>query len=370
MEKIIKVLGLVATLVVGVVMASCSADPKATDLEFSYKSFSYDEGSDGGYVSVYLMQSPYKYPVVVDMEVEMLSGKDNLGGTLNLDDVLTFNTTDKSYTITQTSPRTATIENVEVTYANYNQRVLFDCHDNDYLQNETITLEFRLTKVDGSEKGSITSTIVTIVDDEKAPRIRTGYYDTTYDAPADATRQQKGQFYLSLSKVGKYEYVASGWFGLNRPRLVGQYDPEAKTLTFDGTDYDHQLWELKEPVSAFQNDTIWAYNYEGGAITQVLRLRGAGAEGNDPIVLSTEEIAQDAQGLLLSIDNECGVEIRTFNASTSTAGAVVGIYDSMPKSKTLEFSETNYPSEAAATKASANTTTRPTPFHSWSIATK
>lgn len=369
MEKIRLKSGWFALILLALVgLVGCKDEPSATDLEFSYATFDCDEGAENGYISVYLMHSPYKYPVVVDMEVEMLSGKDNLAGELTLSDVMEFIVEDQTYTVTKTGDRTAKIENLEVTYSGYNKKVYFKTHNNDYLQSETVTIKFTLSKVDGSEMGSIKSTTLTIVDDEKAPLVRVGYYDTHYSAPTDATNEAKGAFYMRLQKVGKYEYVASELFGLSRPRLLGIYDPEQNTITFDGTDYDHILWELKEPVNAFQNDTIWAANYnKQGVITQVLKFHGAGADGTEPIVMTTDQIEENKRGELRSIQNACGFDIYSFDAASSVATTKVGTYDAMQKSESMTFSDTNYPSEQGATRAANGGTSLPTPFGAWVI---
>lgn len=358
-----KTLVMMATLWALIALPSCSDEPHATDLEFGYTTFDCEEGAENGYVSVYLMYTPYKYPVLVDVDVEMLTGKDHLGNDLTLDDVLEFDVTDKPYTVTKTGDRTAKIENIEVTYTNYNQKITFKSHDNDFLQSETITIEFTLTKVEGSEMGSNKSAILTITDDEKAPLVRVGYYDTRYTSPADATSTEKGQFYMSLQKVGKYEYVASGLFGLERPRLLGIFDPEAKTITFDGTDYDQILWKMENPVNAFRNDTIWAASYEDGRISEILRLRGAGADGTEPIVMTTEEIAENSRGVILSIDTPCGFDIYDFDAESNKAtGSAKGAYDAMERSESMTFSDTNYPDEETRT-----TVARPTRIGGWKI---
>lgn len=365
MKKLVKLCGWMAVVLLALTAAtSCKSEPEKTDVEFSYATFDCDEGEKEAYISVYLMYSPYKLPVVVDMEVEMTGGKDAAGNDLALDDVIEFIETDKSYTVTKTGNRTAKIEGVEVTYSTYNQKVYFNAKQNDFLQNETITLEFTLTNVDGSNIGNITSTVLTIVDDEKAPLVKVGYYDTTYTPAEGAERADKGQFYLRLQKVGKYEYVASEWFGLSRPRLLGKYDPEAKTITFDGTDYDHIIWEQKiaemeddneykvafTPVSAFQNDTIWGYSYnESGKLNKVLRMYGAGANGTSPIVMTTEAIEENKDGVILSIDNECGFAIYSFNANSNKAGVKAGIYDGMTQSEGMIFSKTNYQEETTRT---------------------
>lgn len=361
MKKLVKLCGWMAVVLLALTVAtSCKSEPDKTDVEFSYATFDCQEGEKNAYISVYLMYSPYKFPVLVDMEVEMISGKDAAGNDLVLDDVIEFIETDKSYTVTKTGDRTAKIEGVEVTYSTYNQKVYFNAKQNDFLQNEDVVIEFKLTQVDGSNIGSITSTKLTVVDDEKAPLVKIGYYNTAYTPAEGAERADKGQFYLRLQKVGKYKYVASEWFGLSRPRLLGQYDPEANTITFDGTDYDHVIWEQKiaeleegneykvdfTPVSAFRNDTIWGYSYnEAGKLNKVLRMYGAGADGTAPIVMTTEAIEENKDGVILSIDTECGFEIYSFNADTNKAGAKAGIYDGMTQSDSMIFSKTNYEEE-------------------------
>ncbi len=366
---------LVATLGVVAATVSCNPEPDATDLEFSYSTFSADEGVEESYISVYLMETPYKFPVVVDMEVDMKSGMDAEGNMLALSDVIEFITTDQTYTVTldPNDSRKAKIEGVEVTYTNYNKKVYFSTKDNDYLQKETIAIEFRLTKVDGSEMGSMTSTTLTIVDNEKAPAVKVGYYDTTYEAPADATREGRGQFYMRLQKVGKYDYVASELFGLPRPRLLGTFDPEAKTLTFDGTDYDHKLWAEAtaedenpfQPINAFQNDTLWANSYNSDdVVTSVLKLRGSMVDGKEVIVMTTEEIEENAKGVLLSIDTACGWDIHSYNNGI-VGLSPIGVYDSMESSESMTFSTTNYPTEVGATRSA--TTNHPMPFSAWQI---
>lgn len=379
MKKLVKIMGLlVAILGVVATTVSCNPEPDATDLEFSYADFSTDEGVDESYISVYLMETPYKFPVVVDMDVEMLSGKDSNGKELMLADVITFITSDEwpyNYKVTPDpdNGRKAKIEGVEVTYTNYNRKIYFSTEKNHELQSETITIKFTLTRVEGSEMGSQTSTILTIVDDKKAPAVKVGYYDTRYTAPADATREGRGQFYMRLQKVGKYDYVASELFGLPRPRLLGTFDPEAKTLTFDGTDYDHKLWAEAtaddenpfKPINAFRNDTIWgeAYN-EDNIPTQVLKLRGSMVDDKEAIVMTTEEIAEDSKGVLLSIDTPCGLDIYSYNLGF--VGSIpLGVYDSMESSESMTFGTTNYPLEVGATRSA--TSNYPKPFSAWQI---
>ncbi|MBQ8271752.1 MAG: hypothetical protein IJZ09_01940 [Tidjanibacter sp.] len=374
MKKIVKLMGLLAvTLVVVATAISCNPEPDATDLEFSYSTFSVDEGDDG-YISVYLMETPEKLPVVVDMKVEMKSGMNAEGKKLVLDDVIEFITTDQTYTVNNISDTEKEIKGVEATYTEYNKKVYFTTKPNDYLQQETITLLFTITNVEGSKLGSLDTTTLTIVDDEKAPAVKVGYYDTRYTAPADATREGKGQFYMQLHKVGKYEYVASGLFGLPRPRLVGTFNPEAKTIKFDGEDYDHRLWAEKTaedeapfvPINAFRNDTLWgtAYN-ENNIPTKVLKLHGTVVDGKEVIMMTTEEIAENAKGVILSIDTPCGYEIYPYN--NSIVGPMpVGTYDSMASSESMTFGTTNYPLEVSATRALGPEDVRP--FAEWQLA--
>lgn len=376
MEKFTsKICGAVTALVAMFCLFSCNPEPKATDVEFSYATFTADEGEENAYISVYLMQSPEKFPVVVDMEVEMTAGRDAEGKELALNDVIEFVETDKTYTATSTGARTATITGVEVTYSTYNQKVYFNVKQNDYLQSETITIEFRLTKVDGSKMGNIQNTTLTIIDDEKAPLVKVGYYKTLYTAPADATREGAGSFWLRLQKVGKYKYVASEWFGLSRPRLLGTYAPENNTISFDGTDYDHLLWQEAtaddekpfEPINAFQNDTIWGNAYDvQGRITQILQMRGAGSNGLGSIVLTTEEIAENAKGVVLSIDAPCGFDIYNYDSDRHIKGSLEGTYDAMERSESMTFSTTNYDDASAAPSTRSGAIT-PFAFGGWDV---
>lgn len=365
MKKFSHIAGrLLVALVATLVAYSCNPEPQPTDLEFSYPTFDCDEESERDYISVYLMYSPEKFPVVVTIEVEMTGGIDYSGRELALKDVIKFDETDQTYSVRETGDRTAIIENVEVTYTDYNKKIYFSTPDIPGLQQETVKIVFRLKEVDGSAIGSVDETTLTIVDDEKAPLIKVGYYDTTYTSPAEAERQEKGQFYLRLQKVDKYKYVASEFFGLSRPRLLGTYDPEECTLSFDGTDYDHELWEVKEPINAFENDTIWGYDYNhNGIITKVLRMRGSGASGKEPIVFKTEKIDENTTGVLLEIESACGFDILDY----TTARPVVGVYDAMEHSSSMLFSKTNYDEEEEATRTNIQQHSTPIPFGSWRI---
>lgn len=381
MEKFIsKICWVVVAL--ATTLASCNPEPKATDVEFSYPTFECEEGEENAYISVYLMQSPYQFPVVVDMNVEMVENKgvDANGNRLKLDDVIDFITTDKSYTVTPTGDYSATISGLEVTYSSYNQRVYFNAKKVPLLQQETIEIRFTLTRVEGSEMGNVTETILTIIDAENAPLVRVGYYDTTYSAPTEGTREGRGQFYMRVQKVDKYKYVASELFGLSRPRLLGLYEPSTNTIIFDGTDYDHILWQEKsqqdvenevegatlfEPINAFQNDTIWANAYNSQKeVSQILKLYGKeGADGSQRIVMTTEEIDVDGRGVILSIDTPCGFDIYEYNAKTNKVGNKVGTYDAMERSDSMIFSDTNYDDETRSMAPQY----APLPFGGWSI---
>lgn len=364
MEKLLQIAArILVALTAALTLSACNPEPTATDLEFSYSTFDCDEGTEKDYISVYLMYSPEKFPVVATIEMEMTGGIDYSGRELTLADVIKIDETDQTYTVRETSDRTALIENVEVTYSEYNKKIYFSTPDIPGLQQETIELVFRLKEVDGSNIGNVKETTLTIVDDEKAPLVKVGYYDTTYNAPSEATRTDKGEFYLRLQKVGKYEYVASEFFGLSRPRLLGTYDPEECTLSFDGTDYDHILWKMEEPINAFQNDTIWGYSYDkNGIIKQVLRMRGGGEDGMEPIVMKTQMIEENSSGVVLSIDTPCGVDILDYTIDRTPAG----IYDAMERSSSMEFSETDYEEDEKSTR-SGSPKNRPTPFGNWTI---
>lgn len=353
---------LAALMLSAAMMVGCNPEPTAPELSISYSTYTYTEGSVG-HISLYQLFTPEKYPVRVDMKVSITSGKDAEGNPYTLADVLEFTVDDNTtYTVTANDDGSATISGIEVTYSEYNTQVPFQVKENDTLQQETITITFEITNIDGSELGSYGKTVVTIEDNEHAPRIKSAYYKTDYTPVAEAESPEKGSFYLQLHKTDKYEYVAEGWFGLPRPRLVGIFDPEAKTLTFDGTDYDHRALTEKERVNAFQNDTLWWANTE---MTKVLRLYGSGAAGTNPIVISTEDIKQDQSGLLVNITTKCGVGIYTFK--DGKAKTRVGTWDGMEGSTSMTYSETPYDEgdfELAARKRSY----APMPFTQWSIA--
>jgi len=344
-------------LALGIALVACKSTPDATSVSFSAATYSYQEGNESAYLQLRSANTPYYYPIKVNVSVTMTAGKDASGNELKLSDVITFVETDKPYTVTVTGDRTATITGAEVTYANYD-KILFKTKDNDYLQNETVKITFAIISVEGSEIGSTKQTVLTIVDDEYAPKIKPGYYKTDYTPLAGAISATKGQFYLRLQKTDKYKYVASGWFGLSRPRLVGVFDPAACTLTFDGTDYEHLA--LENPVNAFQNDTIWWYDHE---MTKVLKFHGSGVSGLEPIVIKTENIAENTSGVIVDCSSLCGFDIYDYSSATGL-GAKYGVWDGFNTAE-FTFSKTNYTKAPAAAKSAS--TTGPIPFNNWTL---
>lgn len=354
-----------------VAMTACSKSPATPDVSFAYSTYSYSEGYDGCYVAVYQMESPYEFPVEVNLHGKVIAGKDHLGNKLKWTDIIEFeiDADEPEFTVTNIDDKNFEISGVQVTYTEYNKKVFFKSKANDYLQNETIKIEFTITDVKGSTIGSSKTTIVTIVDDEKAPLIKTGFYKTDYTPLADAHKTTSGSFYLRLYKTDKYEYVATGWFGLSRPRLVGQFDPEAQTLTFDGTDYDHTQWfdkedEIANRVNAFENDTLWGYSVEEDIVKQVLKFYGSGARGKEPIVIKTDKIEENASGFLVEIEGSCGFDIWNYDAESHKATSFVGTWDGMEKSTKMTHSSTDYEVEGASRGALG---TYPTPFSQWEL---
>lgn len=355
-----------------VALGSCSKSPDTPDVSFAYSTYSYTEGFDNCYIAVYQMESPYEWPVEVSLHGKVTSGTDNLGRELGWKDIIVFDEdylAEEGYTVSDINAKEFLISGVTVTYTEYNKKIYFESKGNDWLQGSNITITFTITNVKGSNKGSSDTTTVSIVDDEKAPLIKTGYYETTYTPLADALKPEAGKFYLRLYKTDKYTYVSEGWFGLNRPRLVGTFKPEEQTLTFDGTDYDHTVWfdaeeEIGNRVNAFENDSIWTYNKSEDGI-KILRMRGSGHNGTGPIVIKTDKIEQDASGYLVECTTDCGFDIMgNYNAETGKANRFVGVWDGMERSDKMVHSSTNYPTE---TSRSAIGKATPRPFSQWVI---
>ena len=361
----------ILTLAALATMSACSRGPETPDVSFAYSTYSYTEGYGSCYVAVYQMESPYEFPVVVTLQGKVTAGKNNLGESYKWTDIIDFEieaNEEEVYTVRSIDDTTFEISGVLVTYSEYNKKIYFKSLVNDYLQKESIEMEFKIIAAEGSNIGTSDTTTVYIVDDEDAPLIKTGYYKTDYEVLGGVENSKAGSFYLRLYKTDKYEYVASGWFGLTRPRLVGVFDPEAQTLTFDGTDYDHLQWfddeeEAENRINAFNNDTLYGYKAEGGITTQILRFHG-GRGGKGPIVISTDKIEENASGFLVECTSECGFEIWDFDAEKNKATYRAGTWDGMIKSTSMTHSSTNY---EVSTQSRGSVESAPVPFSQWTL---
>ena len=364
---------LILTLGAMATMTACSKEPGTPDVSFAYSTYSYTEGYDQCYVAVYQMESPYEWPVEATIQGKVVAGKDNTGKEFGWSDIIEFEIegNEPEYVVKSIDDKTFEISGIQITYSEYNKKVFFKSKPNDFLQQETIKIEFEIMEVKGSTIGSSKKTTLTFVDDEKAPLIKVGYYNTEYTPLVEAINAKRGSFYLRLYKSDKYEYVTEGWFGLNRPRLVGVFNPEAQTLTFDGTDYDHRRWFAKEGeevnrVNAFENDTIWGYNYNQGKINQVLKFYGVGASGKEPIVIKTDKIEENASGYLVEIVGECGFQIWNYDEAKKAATTFAGTWDGLNGSTKMTFSNENYEVDTQSRSVDAD---YPTPFSQWTIGT-
>lgn len=360
MKHFFKFIALAAMVAAAV---GCNPEPKESSIEFASKTYGYNEDQVYGYIGLMELNTPESFPVVVDVKATFKAGKDHEGNALTLKQLIAFDRGDEeSYTVAYPDDNTAIISGIEVTYSQYNKRLYFSILDNDFLQSETAEIKFELTAAKGANIGDYTESVLTIVDDEHAPRIKTPYYLTEYTPLTGSTNPDAGKFYLRLDKVGKYQYVASGWFGLPRPRLLGRFDPETQTLTFHGSDYDHQDMEPEDRVSAFRNDTLWYYNAER---TQILRLF-AGTDGEGPLVVKTEKIDENASGTLVEVVTNCGWAIFDFDGTRATD--FVGYYDGMNTSSKMTYFENNYDeSEFDQVGTRTTATTGPIPFSNWRL---
>ncbi|MBO5903549.1 MAG: hypothetical protein J6Q40_06115 [Tidjanibacter sp.] len=207
--------------------------------------------------------------------------------------------------------------------------IYFYMINNNELQEEMPAIQFTLESTSTPEAplSKPNYTIIRITDDEKAPRVASGQYEARYTLPeeAEVTREESGYFPLTIAKTGKYEYVAYGWFGLNRPRLIGTFDPVAKTLTFDGSDYDLSVDDAR--VSAFGR----AYYYNDEEMTEVLVFRGAGTDGKQPIVLNTDDIGINKTGYITTAASNASFDIHVDNKENKLPGEFLGVYDMMPE---------------------------------------
>ncbi len=215
--------------------------------------------------------------------------------------------------------------------------IYFYVLNNTELQSELPAIQFTLTGTNKAAApiGKPDYTIVRITDDEKAPRLASGQYEATYtvDPSVEVQREQSGYFPLTLAKIGKYEYVAFGWFGVSRPRLIGTFDPEAQTLTFSGKDYDQS--SSQNEVSAFGQ----AYYYNSLEMDEVLVFRGAGSDGKQPIVIETDLIGVNETGYITVSATDAGFDRYEYDKSSdgqSAVGAFLGVYDQMPVGTTFK----------------------------------
>ena len=213
--------------------------------------------------------------------------------------------------------------------------IYFYMINNNELQTIVPAIEFTLVSTDNPNAplAKPNYTIIRITDDEKAPRLASGEYQAKYNLGEDVevNREESGYFPLTLAKTGKYEYVAYGWFGLSRPRLIGTFDPEAQTITFSGADYD--LSTEESTVSAFGR----AYYYNDLDMTEVLVFRGAGSDGRQPIVISTEDIGVNETGYLTVSETEAAFDRHVNStANDKLLGEFLGIYDEMPVGTTFK----------------------------------
>ncbi len=248
--------------------------------------------------------------------------------------VRAYNNVDVDKTIALQDPN-----NMSVTFEKGKSEasIYFYMLNNNELQSELPAIEFKLTGTDTPEApiGKPDYTIIRVTDDEKAPRLASGQYEASYsvEESVDVQREQSGYFPLTLAKIGKYEYVAFGWFGVSRPRLVGTFDPEAQTLTFSGRDYDQSTTQTE--VSAFGQ----AYYYNSTDMDEVIVFRGAGSDGKQPIVIETDLIGVNETGYITVAATDAGFDRYEYvkdAEGNSTIGSFVGVYDQMPVGTTFK----------------------------------
>lgn len=261
-------------------MVSCAKEATAPYVGFGSSTYSVAETASESSVPLRLYNSPYKFPVKVNVSVETACD-------YPLDQMITYDQT----------------EGFEIEYDN-STRFYFTPIDNDFLNADRFEFTVTITSVDGADIGTTSKTTITIVDDELAPRLTSGTYTVT--------NPESGSFSLKLVKVGKYKYVAYNWFGLDRPRLLGTFDPEASTLTFDGTDYTDYV-ASNDDVMAFGR----AYYFDSVDRSSVLVFRGSGVDGKQPIVIATEKVAQDASGSPVSALSSCAFDVYGYDVEQS-----------------------------------------------------
>ncbi len=320
-------IGLIKTLLLSlcviVVLARCSDEPEYASVGFSALNISWNEDDSLGNVSLKLTGEPDLAPVVVDVEFEPV----NVNG--NLDEI----TYDK---ITGWEVRKDSVT-----------KIPFLIKDNLELNEAPFRFKVKIVAASDAAIGEINTCTVTITDDEKAPRVNTGSYKVTSDVTGlNALREGAGEFELKLAKTGKYEYVAYNWFGMVRPRLKGVFDPEAGTLTFDGTDYDGAIFDEKETKAAADkvyNAFGQAYYFWNVEMTEAMVFRGSGADGLQPIVFTTEELEVNESGDITGVaaDVTSSYVICRYDTSVGEHGEIggqVAVYDMM-RTPTISYYE-------------------------------
>lgn len=309
---------LILSLCVVLVFGRCSEEQEYAEVGFSALNISWAEDDSLGNVSLKLTGAdPVLLPVVVDVEFEPVDVNGNLD-EIEYDKITGWEVYPDSVT-----------------------KIPFLIKDNDVLNEKPFRFKVKLIAASDAALGSINSCTVTITDDEKAPRINTGSYDLKYDVEGlNALRDGAGEFELKLAKTGKYEYVAYNWFGMQRPRLVGVFDPEAKTLTFDGTDYDGPVFKEDDSKVATDDDEesfnafAQAYYSWNTEMTEAMVFMGSGADGKEPIVFTTDELVVNESGDItgLAAGVKCAYIICKYEAKAGEPGVIgeqIAIYDQM-----------------------------------------
>ncbi len=316
---------LLGALVATLLFVGCSKEPDYPSVSFSALNISWDEDAGTGNVSLKIAGKANLTPVIVDVEFEPYT----TGGNL---DRIEFDKT----TGYEVRPDSIT-------------KVYFTIKDDTELNTSQFKFKVKIVAASDAAIGSINVCNVTIVDNEKAPRINTGSYKMKYDVTGfTPLREGSGEFNLKLAKIDKYKYVAYNWFGMLRPRLTGVFDPEAKTLTFDGTDYDGAVYGSDDDTATYSAFGT-AYYYYDVAMTQAMVFMGAGADGKSPIVFTTDQLQINETGDITGFasDITCSYKIFNFDKTLGehgqTVGDAIGIYD-MITNPTITYND--------ATKAS------------------
>ncbi|MDY3979899.1 MAG: hypothetical protein SOZ00_07745 [Tidjanibacter sp.] len=339
--------------------AACTTTPDATYVSFGSSTYSFNEDAGECKISLYEAHTPYYFPITVDVRASVESG------SLAIDKMIAFNEPDFTVTV---DGKYLLLSGIEITLDN-STSIPFTILDNDNLNTSTHKILFEIVAVHGSERGTTKSTVVTIVDNEYAPRIKTGYYKATYTPLTGSTHSGAGEFNFLLTKIGKYDYLIEGLFGNDlyppRPRLKGVYLPITQTLTFDGTDYDQE-----QADEDGKEDSHTAFGVKYFALStvfdKVLVFEGSGANGTSPIVFKVDKLAlmneicelKTAQsGCSFAIYNYTPPTDSKADITTGTRGSKAGVWDGF---ETAEFSYigTSLPSSTKTAKSSS----QPIPF--------